>query len=231
MNNLSIETSSGNYWEQLFSTRQGWGAYPPEELVRFMARNFASSKCNDVRVLEVGCGPGPNLWYLLREGYRVAGIDCSSTALRLARTRIEAESLPTDFDHLDLRVGNFVVLPWSDESFDAVIEVAALYANTIDQIRRTIGEIHRCLKTGGLFFGKLFGDQTTGSDSGTEIEPGTRQNPDRGPCSGNNVAHFFSRAELNELFGEFTQLSVDYVLRTDSSGEVRIFHWLVTAKK
>jgi SAM-dependent methyltransferase len=226
-----IDNQTENYWETLFATLGGWGAYPPEELVRFMARNFAARERDGLRVLEIGCGPGPNLWYLAREGFLVAGIDCSSTALRMARQRLEAESLPTDAEHLDLRVGNFAALPWPDETFDAVIEVAALYANPIAEIRCTIAEIHRSLKPGGLFFGKLFGEQTTGSDSGVEIEPGTRRNPDRGPCAGNEVAHFFNQVELNELFAGFASLSIDSVLRTDKGGETTIFHWLVTARK
>ena len=231
MDTPPINISTENYWETLFATRGGWGAYPPEELVRFMARNFARQSGDGLRVLEIGCGPGPNLWYLAREGYRVAGMDCSATALRMARQRLETEFLPTDSEHLDLRVGDFAALPWADGAFDAVIEVAALYANPLAGIRCTIAEIHRVLKPGGLFFGKLFDEQTTGSDSGVEIEPGTRENPDRGPCAGNAVAHFFNQTELHELFGGFASLGIDSVFRTDHGGETQIFHWLVTARK
>jgi ubiquinone/menaquinone biosynthesis C-methylase UbiE len=195
-----------------------------------MARTFRGRDRGGVRVLEVGCGPGPNIWYLAREGYQAAGIDFSATALRLARDRLSSEGLLFE-DRLDLREGSFTELPWGPESFDAIVDIAALYANRITDIRATIGEIRRCLKPDGIFFGKMFGIETTGSDSGEEIEPNTRSQPDKGPCAGNDLAHFFSHDELVDLFSGFGQLLLDSTIRTEREGAIRIFHWLVTAKK
>ncbi len=219
------------YWEELFSSRN-WGAYPPEELIRFIARNFSDVPDRlQVRVLEVGCGPGPNIWYLVREGYQVAGIDGSATAIRQGLERLAAEGLHSETQAVDLRVGNFVELPWSDGSFDAVVDISALYANTVADIHHAIDEIYRTLKVDGLFFGKMFGVETTGSDSGETVEPGTRRRPDIGPCAGNELAHFFSGPELKELFSDFSSITLDSMLRTEHAGEIRIFHWLVTARK
>lgn len=223
--------SAAEYWEKIFSSR-GWGAYPPEELVRFIARRFgqAADKAG-VRVLEIGCGPGPNIWYLVREGLSVAGIDGSATAIRQAGDRLLAEKLPHQPPRVDLRIGNFASLPWQDASFDAVVDLEALYSNPLVTIKASIGEIKRVLVPGGVFFGKMFGAPTTGSDSGETIEPGTRRKPTAGPCSGNEIAHFFTREELNGLFSAFGELQIDQCDRTDGAGEMRIFEWLVSARK
>jgi hypothetical protein len=54
-------------WENIFSSIP-WGKYPPEELIRFVARNFyAALQRNRIKLLEMGCGPGANLWYMARE--------------------------------------------------------------------------------------------------------------------------------------------------------------------
>ena len=226
-----VQLRSTEYWDKVFSSRS-WGAYPPEELIRFIARNFGNVKNrSEINILEVGCGPGPNVWYLAREGYKVAGIDSSPTAIQRARERLNADRLPSGGGVVDLQVGNFVNLPWPADSFDAAADVSALYANTLADIRLAINEIHRVLKVGGLFFGKMFGTETTGSNTGESIESGTRRRPDIGPCAGNEVAHFFSRIELQELFSTFSDLSIDFTLRSDYSGEVKIFHWLVSARK
>ena len=235
MNNKDQQTNprhdSSSYWESIFSSR-AWGLYPPEELIRFVARNYGQvSDRTSVRVLELGCGPGPNVWYLVREGYRVAGIDGSATAIERAKDRLSTEGLASDDERVDLRVGNFVKLPWYDAEFDAVVDIAALYANKRADIASAIGEVFRTLKPGGMFFGKMFGVDTTGSDSGVLIEQGTRQYPDRGPCAGNEIAHFFDRAELLEFFRAFRKVDIDQIAYTERNGEIRIFFWLVSAIK
>src|SRR5450759_3956496 len=119
--NIPGTTAPGEYWERVFATRP-WGSYPPEELVRFIARNFRAVPVKSgVRVLEIGCGPGPNIWYLVREGFTVAGIDGSPTAIRQAEGRLVAEGLPHKMPLVDLKVGDFASLPWANEMFDAVV--------------------------------------------------------------------------------------------------------------
>ena len=55
-------------WEKIFSERDSWGYYPPEELIRFMAMNYyGAADRAAVRVLELGCGPGGGpSWYISR---------------------------------------------------------------------------------------------------------------------------------------------------------------------
>lgn len=224
-------TSQSDYWDQLFASRT-WGAYPAEELVRFMGRYFnAAPRKLAVKVLEIGCGPGPNIWFLVRQGFSVCGIDGSPTAIVQARDRLVNEGLPYEVPRVDLRVGNFSKLPWASESFDAIVDIEALYANSLPDIRASIAEIWRTLKPGGIFFGKLFGALTTGSTSGEQFEPGTYRRPQTGPCKGNEVAHFFSREEFEMLFAEFGSLCIDYTHRTHDNGSVEIFEWLVSATK
>ncbi|HVE14009.1 MAG TPA: class I SAM-dependent methyltransferase, partial [Elusimicrobiota bacterium] len=84
-------------WDDVFRA-QPWGKYPPEEVVRFVARNFYKAPDRGaVRLLEIGCGPGANLWYAAREGFAVFGIDGSEPALEAARRRFAAEGLAGEF--------------------------------------------------------------------------------------------------------------------------------------
>ncbi len=218
-------------WDDVFESRD-WGRYPPEELIRFVARNCRDvPERSEVRFLEVGCGPGANLWFLCREGFTVAGIDGSDAAIAQARERLATEGLVDTPDQVDLRRGNFASLPWNDESFDVVFDIEAIYANEMATIRSCVAEIHRVLKPGGEFFGKMFGTKTTGFGTGDPIEGNTTRDPTEGPCAGFGLCHFFTEAELRELFRQFTSLSLDWVHRSDHEQTISIFEWLVTARK
>jgi ubiquinone/menaquinone biosynthesis C-methylase UbiE len=178
-------------WDKIFATR-AWGRYPPEELVRFIAREFRQREMRcQLSVLEVGCGPGANVWFLVREGFSVAAIDGSSHAIRSVYQRLTEEGFAGDLPHVDLKVGNFASLPWPDENFDAVIDIEALYANTRETIALAVSEIRRVLKPGGKYFGKLFGIETSGTSSGRLIEAGTSENARRA-CGNRASAHVYA---------------------------------------
>ena len=80
-------------WEDIFQNNE-WGKYPSLAVVRFVARNFYKvPNRKDIRILELGCGTGANLWYCAREGFSVIGLDGSKTALNTMISRFNAEHL------------------------------------------------------------------------------------------------------------------------------------------
>ena len=143
-------------WEKLHSSRE-WGKYPAEDLVRTVMRSFGSIDRSKLEVLEIGCGAGANLGFFLNEGFKVAGIDGSPSAIESAGKRLAAYS-----EKPDLRVGNFVELPWESNSFDIVVDYFALYANRMDDIRKTLSEIQRVLRSGGKILLPQLGQRHTG---------------------------------------------------------------------
>ncbi len=223
----AVASANAASWEQVFANR-GWGKYPPETLVRFVARRFGrESDRSKIQLLEVGCGPGANVWYMAREGFSVSAIDFSPSALEQARGRLTDDGLD---GRVDLRHGDFSCLPWADGSFDAVVDVEAIYANNLTTIQSVLGEIQRVLRPGGVFFGIMFGKDTTGYDPVWAYENGTMDNPETGPCQG-HLTHFFDEAELRSLFGGFKTLTIDSIVRTDGDGAVKVAEWLVTAER
>jgi len=223
---MSQASDYTGHWDEKFRSRS-WGRYPPEDLVRFMGRNFRNADKAGVRVVEVGCGPGANLWFLHREGFAVHGIDVSPAAIGIADTRLARENVGIPAPPPDLRVGNFSRLPWPDAYFDVAVDIFALYANTTAVIREALAEVARVVKPGGLFYSKLWGTHCTGYGTGRELEPGTFDDIPEGPCRGMGVSHFFTRAEVDTVFGGlFEATAIDTVNRSDVAANQQIeeFH-------
>ena len=113
-------------WEQIFRERD-WGRYPPEELIRFVARYFyRASDRGQIKILEIGCGPGANIWFLAREGFDAYGIDGSETAIAKAERALKEEGLKARLQVGDI---NSLCRLYPSSYFDALVDVACLQCN------------------------------------------------------------------------------------------------------
>jgi len=215
-------------WERVFRSRE-WGRYPPEELIRFVARNYyAVPNRQDVRLLELGCGPGANIWYLAREGFTVHGVDASETAISKARERLAGESLEASLAAGDIaRLSNL----YSDIHFDAIIDVTCLQCNRAGAVKRIVDQAFDLLKEHGRFFGIMLAEGSYGWGTGTEVEPGTLVDINEGPLKGAGLNHFFTLAELGELFRRFAGVRIEYSVRSMNDRRDAVKHWVVEALK
>jgi SAM-dependent methyltransferase len=197
-------------WEKVFRSQE-WGKYPPEELVRFIARTF--SRCPDrraIRILDLGCGTGAATWYLAREGFSAFGIDGSKTAIELARARFKTEHLKADFS-----VGDFVRLDYPNAFFDCVIDIAAIQHNRMPAAARIVSEIRRILKPGGRLFSMLISRRSQFPEGAD-------------PTQGKGFVHLFSTAEVHTLFSGLADLGIERSERTDRGALVA--HFVLTAR-
>jgi SAM-dependent methyltransferase len=229
----SPDTISKNiaHWDDIFAAR-AWGKYPPEELVRFIARTFPDAAARkQQRILEVGCGPGANLWFLAREGFEIAGIDGSAHAIDMAKEKLLGENLAAAERPADFRVGNFAKLPWDDASFDAVVDVGGITSNTTETIRAVFAEAYRVLKPGGWFFTMVFAPETTGATTGRKLEEGTTADPAEGPLKGLGIIHVFTADELRRELKAFGAINLDWLRRSDRGGAYEFAHWIAQARK
>lgn len=213
-------------WEDVFR-RQDWGKYPAEYVVRFVAKNWYDvTDRASVRLLDLGSGPGANSWFAAREGFSIAAIDGSETAIDQLQSRLSGEGLSAD-----ARLGDMSVLPWPDEYFDGVIDNASIYANRFDDCVRILHEVRRVLKPGGMFLSALFTDRTWGWGLGNEVEQGGFDNIVQGPFAGKGFALLVGRAQLGRLFRDFSNVVVDVASRTVEGGAHTVEMWIVSCKK
>jgi len=194
-------------WEEIYSERN-WGKYPEIELVRFISRIFTkNTNLSKIKVLDMGCGTGASTWYLAREGFNVFAIDGSESGVEKTRERLSRSGLEAE-----VCIGDFCNLPYKDNFFDCVIDITSIQHNTFEKIEIIIKKIHSMLKKDSYFFGIMACEDK-------DIEQGY------------GTVSFLSQDEIIILFKEFSQISIDYMSRTDNNQQYLDKRWVVVAKK
>ena len=197
-------------WDKIFKEHE-WGKYPPEEVIRVVAKNFFGAKDrSQVSILEIGCGTGANLWFLAREGFRAFGIDGSRVALERAERRLREEGLTAE-----LNVGDAQRLPYADASFDGALDVECLYANVWEDAKKMVAELHRVLKPGGVLLSKSF-------RTGTH-ESALKQ--------GYGPVRYTSEEEIPVLYAPFELENYEYLSRSFGDRRREVREWLITCRK
>jgi ubiquinone/menaquinone biosynthesis C-methylase UbiE len=110
---------------------------------------------DQMKILDAGCGEGRNLHFFLREGYDVYGLDKDPGALRMLH--VLARSFNTGNIRERFVQALLEEMPFSDQSFDAVICISVLhfvkneatFLTMMDEMSRVLG------KDGILLIGML----------------------------------------------------------------------------
>jgi len=213
-------------WEEIYRNRS-WGRYPGEDLIRFIARNFHNTSDRGVvKILEVGCGPGPNLWYLAREGFTVYGIDGSPSAIHQAKLRLE-ECVGW---HGQVVVGDIKALPFPDDMFDVVIDIEAVCCNTFEHAIEIYDEMARVTKPGGRFFARTFATGTWGEGTGEPLGYQAYR-VEEGPLAGIGCCRFSTFDDLPKLMRSFHLTEIEEMVRTVGNREHAIKEWVVIGEK
>jgi SAM-dependent methyltransferase len=189
-------------WNEIF-TRKGKVFETPHPDMERIANLFRE---RDIyKILDLGCGSGRHLVYFSNKGFEVYGLDASPKALELSEVWLKQEG-----KHCDLKLHRIEEkFPYHNNYFDAIVSIQVIHHNFIKDIKFTIKEINRILKTKGLIYitfplfgvgSKLEGWELKQVEKGTYI-------PQTGPEKG-LPHHFFTETEIYELFGSFKVLEL-----------------------
>ena len=93
-------------------------------------------------LLDFGCGPGRDLKTFKDLGHRATGVEGAASLAEMARAYSGCEVLQQNFIELDL----------PDARFDGVFANAVLFHVPSQALPRVLGQLHACLKPGGVLF-------------------------------------------------------------------------------
>jgi cyclopropane fatty-acyl-phospholipid synthase-like methyltransferase len=214
-------------WNRVHQSKN-WGKYPAEEVIRFVFRNFSTNDRHKIKILDLGCGQGANCWFLARENFNFFALDGSYSAT------VKCKNLVATITNPQGRIfqADLGKLPFKNNSFDAIIDAAAISANSTNNIKLILKEAKRLLTTGGKFLSTgLFDCKTTGYQTGKQLEANTYRNLTAGPLSRIGTIHFFTRNEIDRLWKQagFKDLKIDSLTRTDNNEQLRVSYFMVEA--
>jgi len=224
---MSKPRSWDSVWDKIFIESE-WGKYPAESLIRFIAKNFYQKKRSEIRILEVGCGPGANLWYISREGFQAFGVEGSATAVDKARDRLALEGLKAN-----IYVGDVIVLDqFENDYFDAVIDVGCLCCNNVINSKKILAEVKRVLKNNGLFYSRTLSDKTFVGLDAEYVSPLEVSKATDGPLQGKGFIRLSNENSINELYGDaFCLESIDVIDYTANNQKIRVSEFIIVGRK
>ena len=182
---------------------------------------------SEVKILEIGCGTGANLWFLSREGFQTYGIDGSKTAIEKATLRAIEEDLEFDLTVGDItRLSNF----YESGFFDAVIDVECLCCNDESSSKKILESVATVLKPDGLFYSRTFGESmfTGASLPLSEQRKLEFKSIVSGPLQGLGFVRLSSRQSIQRLYGGCFEIkSIDTALNSRNNGEIQIGEYII----
>ena len=211
-------------WNELFSQEQHRWQDPHHTVVSFGA---ALTEQRAERVLDLGCGAGRHVVHLTRLGFQVVGADISEKGLSVTQQRLAGCDLLANLQLCDV-----TAIPLADGSVDAVVTLYVIYHNRLEGIQRTVQEIERVLRPGGLLLITLMSQRSHRYGDGEEIEPDTFL-----PTTGADAGvphHFFGLAGVLSLMEPFrvSSLYLDEREEHTEDGRTQLHsHWVCVAHK
>jgi ubiquinone/menaquinone biosynthesis C-methylase UbiE len=212
------------------SLGQQTNRWPVDAVVSFLLRHAPKNRPRSkVRVLEVGCGTGNNLWCAAREGFDTTGIDNSATAIARARELLRAERLEAE-----LHVVDFTELPFPDASFDLAIDRCALSSVGRSAAQRALAELARVLRPSGRLFFNPYSDRHTSARSGRVGPDDLMLDVAAGSLIGSNQLCFWNAKQVTAaLVEDWRVLSRQHVEFEEQERPAREIHaeWRLVLEK
>lgn len=148
-------------WNNSYNRNENHLFYPSDEVVKFLARNIRrktglnsykdlDNNLNLKKIVCVGCGIGRHIKLCDEMGLDSYGTDLSSSAVDKAKLILKSNN--QNYDISKIIQSNITKLPWKNNFFDYSISDSVLDSMPYKVAQRGINEIHRILKTDGIFY-------------------------------------------------------------------------------
>lgn len=197
-------------WLQIYKEQGVVQEKPSRQIVDLVPLLRASGVVN---ILDNGCGTGRHVKFFDEQGFNVVGIDNSREAIEIAKNNLSQSS------RAKLLVSDISAIPFTNNSFDAIICSQVIQHPLKEDREAAISEIKRTLRSGGILFLRTISRKQKVFGLGEKIEPFTYINIPGLP-DGQNPHHYFSESELRDYFDDFNILGLKEISHPPVKGNL-----------
>ena len=129
-------------WNKFYIKKNSFVPAFPDKCVQDFYRYHLNKK-SKIKIIDIGCGAGSNLFFLKQKGFDLYGIDKSKEAINFIIKRIPSLKKK-------LFTCSFTNLPFDNNYFDAAISIGVFYYEDLDVIKKGVSELYRVLKKNAL---------------------------------------------------------------------------------
>ena len=225
-------------WELIWRHGNGHPRYGSYAAPDAAVTDWATALPKESFVLDLGCGVGRHVVYLIGRGFRVAGVDISPSGIRLSREACADRGIS-----FEGQVSDMTMLPWADSIFDAALSISTIHHHEREMIIRTLGQIRRVLKPGGLLLVdfpctntldyRLLRERVAAGEI-SEIEPNTfvDQRPDLDEMDDDFLPHHYcDEDDLRDLLRPFEIIQLWAALRQSQDGAGMRGKWIASVRR
>ena len=208
-------------WEtEIYIKKKQINKYPYNSIVSEVNKNFKNKKIKSSCALDLGCGTGNNLKFLINYGFgKVIGIDGSKSAIKEAKIALNS-------NRCKLICADFNKYDFGKKKYDLIIDRGSLTHNTKKNINKILNKIKIGLNDEGIFISHLFSQK----HSEFKNYKSKKSFKNRMDVSDGMTANFFSKKNIIKLFKNFNILSLKHAVETEVfSREVSAF-WYISVK-
>ncbi|HBF40096.1 MAG TPA: class I SAM-dependent methyltransferase [Firmicutes bacterium] len=194
---------------------------PSEDVYYYLER---WSKLGYKRLLDLGCGLGRHSIFFAKNGFAVDAFDLSVNGLEKLKEQTRQQKL-----NIHIKLGDMLVLPYDDGSFDCILAYHSIYHTDSSGIERVLSEIKRVLTKDGEAF-LTFNSKSNPSfiqNSPGRIDENTVLKTEGYEM---DIPHYYADAdELKALLKDFQIIKMRQIEDIDETKSH--WHYFVTIKK
>ena len=186
---------------------------PPQLLVELID----SGKILPCRAIDLGCGAGNYAVYLAGRGFEVTGVDCSPTAITIAKQNAEKKGVKCSFLVTDV----VDELHKINQTWDFACEWGLLHHIFPEKRQKYVENVYRILEPGAKYLSLCFNEKDTAF-------PGTGKYR---KTSLGSTLYFSCEDELRKLFGTYFRIIDLQTLEIAGKFEPHIFNYVFMERK